>query len=186
MIRDNSILNLDSFIAKHGEPQDKIPFDLNKLENYNLPNELIYLWSEFGLSSFGNRFFWLVNPLDYLEDVKHWINEFENPLPFLRTSFGTFFFWDGVQIAHFNIVTGTMGYYSNSFNFVFEDVLAYEDTLNDIFFHDLYLGALPRLGVVERDECYGFFPPIAMGGEIRADKIQRVKLREHLAFLSQL
>ncbi len=186
MVENNSVLNLGAFIAKHGDPKNRMDFDFGQLKNYNLPDELIYLWNKFGLSSFGNGFFWLVNSIEYLEEVQPWLSDVEKPLPFLRTAFGTFFFWDGVQVAHFNVVTGTTGYYSNAFNFVFDDVLAYEDTLNDIFFYDLYLEALPRLGPIQRDECYGFFPPIAMGGEIDSSKLQRVKLREHLAFLSQL
>jgi hypothetical protein len=52
----------------------------------------------------------------------------------------------------------------------------------------IYLDTLPlhRLGSPERDECYAFASALALGGAGTSDTLQKVKLREHLAFLASL
>jgi hypothetical protein len=179
-------LNLDIFLKKHGQPQNMMAFDVSCLASYQIPDDLNYLWTELGLCSFAEGFLWIINPFEFIEQIQPWIPKIEAPLPFLRTAFGDFFYWDGTQIGHKNIATNNEAFYSDNFEWVFTKTLTRETSLTNIFLQDLYLETLPRLGSVKSDECYGFFPPIAMGGEIRADKIHRVKLQEHLAFLSQL
>jgi hypothetical protein len=179
-------LNLEAFLKKHGQPQQRIEFDITVLEKYEMPEDIRLLYQEFGLCSFANGFFWLINPLEYQEDYRHWFGEYQNALPFLRTAFGTFFYsTDKENIGHRNVITGT-GSFHSGLSWTLNETLTYQEYLDGIFFQDIYLEALPRLGAVERDECYGFFPPIAMGGEVDSSKLHRVKLREHLAFLSQL
>jgi hypothetical protein len=179
-------LNLEAFLKKHGQPQQRIEFDITVLEKYEIPEDIRLLYQEFGLCSFAEGFLWIINPFEYMDQFQFWIPKISKPLPFLRTAFGDFFYWDGIQISHKNVTTNNEAFYSDNFEWIFTKTLIREASLTNIFFQDIYLEALPRLGAVERDECYGFFPPIAMGGEVDSSKLHRVKLREHLAFLSQL
>ena len=50
----------------------------------------------------------------------------------------------------------------------------------------LFQPALDHLGPLKSDEMYGFVPALALGGPMELKNLQRVKLIEHLEFLSQL
>jgi hypothetical protein len=181
--------NIDEFVAVHGKPENGLAFDFRSYSQLsNAPQFLKDLWDTYGLPSFRDGFFWLLHPIESLDMYRSWMFEdAKNPLPFLRTAFGDFIYWDDNELMVLKRVpVPSDSFLGENFSFIFNDILCRKDTLDDGYFLDLYLEALPRLGPVERDECYGFFLPIAMGGEVRADKLQRVKLREHLAFLSQL
>ena len=60
------------------------------------------------------------------------------------------------------------------------------DYLDEVVWRETFTEALPVLRPPARDECYGFFPALPLGGPGTADTLQRVKLREHLALLAQL
>jgi hypothetical protein len=49
-----------------------------------------------------------------------------------------------------------------------------------------FLSALERLGYCAYDECYGYFPALALGGSEKVENLQKVKLREHLSLLFQM
>ena len=53
-------------------------------------------------------------------------------------------------------------------------------------FEELFPPALETLGLLKTDEMYGFVPALALGGPMELKNLQRVKLIEHLEFLSQL
>lgn len=48
------------------------------------------------------------------------------------------------------------------------------------------LDELAPAGPLPPSECYGFFPPLAIGGEASLESVQRVKLREHLDILAHV
>ncbi|WP_189103203.1 T6SS immunity protein Tdi1 domain-containing protein [Deinococcus knuensis] len=50
---------------------------------------------------------------------------------------------------------------------------------------------LQRLGCVSdlptgRGQCFGFLPPLALGGDLDLDHVQKVGLQGHLHFLGEL
>jgi hypothetical protein len=178
-------LNLTKFLQKHGDPKNSIAFKLSGLQRKIFPEELASIYDQYGLSSFSNGFLWFVDPEKYRRDTIIWLGNSKKAIPFLRTAFGSFFYVDGDDIGYKSVVTGNGAYFAN-FDQVFNGFLCSDRTLNDVYFFDLYNLILEREGAVERDECYGFFPPVGLGGQISVDSAKRVKLHEHLAFLSQL
>ncbi len=50
----------------------------------------------------------------------------------------------------------------------------------------LYISARKRLKAPAVDECYGFKPAIALGGDMYSESLEVFKIKEHLSFLAQL
>jgi hypothetical protein len=57
---------------------------------------------------------------------------------------------------------------------------------NESDLDDLFKPALEKLGPLKSDEMYGFVPALALGGPMELKNLQKVKIIEHLTFLSQL
>ncbi len=178
-------LNLEKFLSLHGKPENTKTIEFTGEERAKIPGELIELYDAYGLSSFASGFLWFVHPFEYREDVSIWLEGQNAALPFMRTAFGSFFYLDGDDLGYRSVVTNLLTHY-NDLDWLFQKTLCKQKTLNDVLFFDIYGDLVKRDGSIERDECYGFFPPVALGGEISVESAKRVKLREHLAFLSQL
>nr|WP_314526560.1 DUF1851 domain-containing protein [uncultured Pseudomonas sp.] len=50
----------------------------------------------------------------------------------------------------------------------------------------LFESALSKLGELDATEMYGLVPALALGGSIELENLEKVKIIEHLEFLSQL
>jgi len=69
---------------------------------------------------------------------------------------------------------------------LFDSLLCDDSYLEDSLHYELFPPALAKLDQLEWDECYGFLPPMPMGGPGTLDTLKRVKLLEHLAIVAQL
>lgn len=69
---------------------------------------------------------------------------------------------------------------------LFDDMFTDDSFASNEFRLKDFEWAVSELGILGRDECYGFFPPLAMGGSGSRTTIRRVKLKEHLHLLAQL
>lgn len=50
----------------------------------------------------------------------------------------------------------------------------------------LYQQAYSKLGLASQNECYGFVPAIGLGGDLYPENLQKMTIKEHLFFLSQI
>ncbi|MNP52963.1 hypothetical protein D3C76_1473920 [compost metagenome] len=55
-----------------------------------------------------------------------------------------------------------------------------------IYFDDLFEPARERLGTLGVDEMYGFVPALMLGGSGSLERLEKLKVVEHLLLLSQL
>ncbi|AZI44021.1 DUF1851 domain-containing protein [Deinococcus psychrotolerans] len=154
--------------------------------------ELKQLFDTYGLSSLDQGFLWVLDPIETKEDYQPWFNylartegyiKAETTYPFMRTAFGDVFYFDSTDYGEISVVTN--GGSNISLNGYLNRSLAEEDYLNDSHFHHLFKIALERFGELNCDECYAFLPPLALGGEIDEQYLQKVKLKEYLAILSE-
>jgi hypothetical protein len=53
-------------------------------------------------------------------------------------------------------------------------------------FFSLFRRARRKLGLLKSDEMYGFVPALMLGGSEELENLEKVKIIEHLIFLSQL
>ncbi|WP_119079985.1 T6SS immunity protein Tdi1 domain-containing protein [Chitinophaga alhagiae] len=181
---------IDVFLRRHPKDEGSFPpAAATTIDKYSsrLPGFLLQLWKENGYCSFSKGFFWLVNPDDLAEETAAVAPDFKGALPALRTGLGAVFFehngaWHSYDPVYLDVTSYE--------NFSLADVMNYsvtaDESLNEYYYHHLYKKAYKRLGPVSYDECYGFVPAVALGGELAADSLQKVKLREYLQILSQL
>lgn len=171
------------------------------LKKYNaiLPKYLLDLWEKRGLLHFKERFYWLVNPDEYYTSFYALFNsEDTHTFVLMRTGFGGLFILqkDCSPAKKKTNVEGKYYYYCPIFNQTtyladsFKDVLNGWLTTKEIYesltLWPIYKQATERLPKIEPNECYGFVPAIALGGDLDVENIKIIPIKEHLAFLAQL
>lgn len=182
--------DIDVFLRKHPKDDGTFPpVSEATLRKYTekVPSFLTEIWKTDGYRSFGNGFFWLVNPDDLMAEMEQAAPGFEGLLPLLRTALGSVFFEHGGTCHAFDPVYLDVTTYEG---FSLADVMNYSVTadksLNEHYHHNLYEKARARLDPVTYKECYGFVPAIALGGELDANNLQKMNLQVYLQILSQL
>lgn len=69
--------------------------------------------------------------------------------------------------------------------FLFDDLL--EGELDDEYLSiKQYKAAVEKLGTLEYDECFGYVPLLALGGEESVNNLKKVKIREHIALITEI
>jgi hypothetical protein len=171
------------FHAKHGPAFDCQPVSEDRCAAYRgkLPDELIEEWQEHGWCAYQDGLLWTIDP-GQLADV---IDDGNGRIPFLRTAFGSVFYWDGSRAFKLDAFTGESTLVFNRMPVLFDSMLCKADYLQDSLHADLFQHALAERGKLARDECYGYLPPLPMGGPGTFETLKRVKLREHLAIVLQ-
>ena len=178
----------EKFEKLHGAGRDVQPVPDDVVESYRgrLPDDLLAEWQATGWCSYADGFLWLVDPGLYDGVLEQWLPDAAPYLVFMRTAFGSLLYWDGVDAVFFDVTRVDSTPVFDEMDWVFNGTLCRKPFLDDVMDRDYFVEALPRLGRLTVDECYGFMPPKAMGGDGTPDTLAKVKLREHLAFLGVL
>jgi hypothetical protein len=182
------VSGFEKFRQKHGVPQQCREISAAQLERYNgkLPELLLEEWRNAGWCCYGNGLLWTVNPADFDDVLPDWVDEPEGKYVYLRTAFGSMFYWDGSDNYFLDTLTRDTSRLFDRIDYVFNGTLTGNDYLELVLLKSTFQAVLPRLGQLGREECYGLLPPLALGGELVPDAFERVKLKEYLAFLAQL
>jgi hypothetical protein len=184
--------NTLNFDGKYRKSRKKYLSLTNDLPSFT-PPEIQQIFSIYGTSSFDRGFLWIIDPVSRKEDYQLWFDHFfkkegyinpETAFPFMRTAFGDVFFFEENEFGFISIIAEVSNHLS--INGYLNRTLVEKDSLKDTYLYDLFQVALQKFGELESDECYAFLPPLALGGEIDEAHLQKVKLREHLAFLADL
>ena len=177
---------LERFQRKHQIVPGAQP-SAEQLERFasRLPEYLISVWREFGFFHTKDSFLFLTNPdeCEYLKDLGFLSKE---AIVILRTSFGDLFTWENNRCDHLMVNDGVVSKLDKNIEFFFESTLLMDELLNGVLYWKLHKKAMKRAKQFESDECFAFVPAFALGGSARTSEIEKVKLREHLSFLSQL
>lgn len=154
------------------------------------------IYEEYGICTSKDGFYRIVDPEEWQESYMPWFllmrdeeEVFDGPelYPFMTTAFGFPYIFANLPeedlAGYINIIKNfsLVGHASFLFNNVLLDPISYKFTLHG----DIYEELSPIKPPLTPDECFGFFPPLSMGGEAVIENVQRVKLREHLYFLAQ-
>lgn len=162
------------------------------------PKELITLWQEVGLGTFGDGLFRIVSPDDYQDFVDTYIEDrekyFEYLLPFMTTAFGDIFVWvkdicqNREYVIFINVRSGDWNIVTSRMDLLFSLYIVSEECLKRNFdlkisdFHKL----VERLGLPAEDECYGYVPALALGGSKSLKNIQVVKMLPYIEIIAQM
>ncbi|CAM3271908.1 glutamyl-tRNA amidotransferase [Pseudomonas floridensis] len=187
------------FYKKFGPAISTQVVPLSSVKRYEgkLPAQLLQYWNDYGWCGYAKGLFWTVNPQDYEPVLDYWLAgtgllERDTYHVIARSAFGQLYLW-GENSANSLSVTSYMSRYSNSSTFLNRSnfdfgVQLFFSTMqperNDL--DNLFERALKKLGLLDIDEMYGFVPALALGGPIELNNLQKVKVIEHLEFLSQL
>ncbi|MEO3999635.1 GAD-like domain-containing protein [Mesorhizobium sp. CAU 1732] len=200
-------------ILQRGAPKDARLADKAYAETYRgrVPDILIRLWLEHGWGSWNSGKFWLCDPAllqpvvetAFMGDLEFDPDEM---VVYAYDAFGTMYIWLGgyrvmrlywthnyvIEQKHedfneiagvpidesFIIITDIEGHIPTGKNYG----KAHTDSSGD----DMLPKAIARLGELDRDEIYGFFPALSLGGENSAINLQRVPVLEHLMLLASI
>lgn len=181
-------MQFPKFQAMHGPADDRQAVGAEIVETYRgrLPDEILTEWETTGWCSYGGGLLWLVDPSTYDGLLGDWLPEPAGCTVFMRTAFAGLIYWDGTDANFLDVFSDDVTAIFDEMSWVFDGTLCRHEFLDDVLDRDYFVSEGPRLGRLAPDECYGYVPPPALGGSRSPDSLQRVKIREHLAFLGQL
>lgn len=187
------------FLEKFGSPIKRREVPESSIQRYHgvLPDQLLEYWREHGWCGYGSGIFWMVNPQEYDGVVASWLEGaelkiFDNYHVIARSAFGDLYLWGEATGASLKI-TSILSRYSIHKSIYVGDrmdkgVQAFMVTkrvgTND--YGDLFKPAMKKLGRLGPDEMYGFTPAFMLGGPDDLEHLEKVKIVEHLIFLSQV
>jgi len=169
-----------------------------------LPERLLEYWKGYGFCGWGEGQFWTVNPADYQELLELWLKGtklfgMDKYYVIARSAFGTLYIWgeasgQSIKIRPiFSMLSPTDKSENMKEKGGNQCIDLFFFTLNkgrmdqnDFNENPLFDRALLKLGPLESDEMYGFVPAIHLGGAVKLENLQKVKIQEHLSFLAQL
>ncbi|MFR0675022.1 GAD-like domain-containing protein [Enterobacterales bacterium AW_CKDN230030176-1A_HGKHYDSX7] len=187
------------FIEEMGDPTSHIPVPSTAIEHYRnrLPERLLSYWEDYGWSAHAGGIFWMVNPAEYEGVVRSWLEgtAFESRDTYhviARTAFGCLYLWGEKTGYSLTIETLLSRYCAQELGTTKDSldrqsqVLFMNPSIESSDFLGFFSRARKKLGPLKSDEMYGFVPALMLGGSEELENLEKVKIIEHLTFLSQL
>lgn len=151
-----------------------------------LPPEIIALWQEYGFGTFHNGYFKVINPDDFKELLEKSYFFGNVSIPVFATAFGDLLIWAKNRFVHivnyrysdFDVITEGFEYFDQT---ILDDKLA-----DEFYTFKKYESAVKKHGILEFDECFGYTPLLALGGKDSVNNLKKVKIREHIALITDL
>lgn len=151
-----------------------------------LPFEIISLWQEYGFGTFKNGYFKVINPDEYKTLLANSYFNGDVSIPIFATAFGDLIIWEDNQFVSivkyryndFDVITDGFEY--------FNETILDEELADEFYTFEKYDKAIKKYGNLEYDECFGYVPLITMGGKESVNNIKKVKIREHIALITEL
>lgn len=151
-----------------------------------VPDALVELWREHGWAGYGNGLFWTIDPRHLADHLPTWSLMPSQSMAFGRDAFANLYLLSDGRVYQYNVHRDERDMVATKLDLFFGACLDDPAFRESYMWNDLFDEAFRRCGPLERDECYGFFPALALGGSVDVDSLRRVKYLEHLEFLAQL
>lgn len=177
-----------NFVTKYGPGKERRNLPTEVIDKYagKVPVELIDFWKKFNICSYINGLFVMLNPDDFEEEKRMWIGDNSDDVIFARDAFGDLIVYSNYGVELIFVQYGKRIRASETLTMFFEFNLLYKDFIENSLDGKFYKQVVKKLGVPDRDECFGFFPALALGGTGTLDTVKKVKVKEHLSLLRQL
>ena len=171
-----------------GPPSQATPVSPQDAESLaeTVPEVLIQLWQKHGWAGYGDGLFWTVDPRHLAELLPSWSLVPSGSVAFGRDAFANLYLLSDGMVYQHNVHRDDPAMVAMELDLFFEACLDDPEFRKSYMWSDLFAEALKRCGALQIDECYGFFPALAIGGSVDAASLRRVKYYEHLEFLAQL
>ncbi|MEZ0611149.1 GAD-like domain-containing protein [Fibrella sp. WM1] len=157
-----------------------------------LPSAIITIWQEYGYGIFADGYLRFINPDDWTEFVKKYIeNTGYEYIPIAVSAFGDLFVWKTKKEGFLELYDFRHGDFKTVSTSTGLDILFDMDFLDDSFIWDElnasnYKSIKVKLGTPNYDQCYGYVPLLALGGRESIEHIQIVDLRVHMELMAQV
>jgi len=171
-----------------GPPEQAIPVpshDAAALAD-TVPPALIELWREHGWAGYGSGLFWTIDPNHLAGILPAWSLMPPASMAFGRDAFANLYLLSDGQVYQYNVHRDEPDMVAMDLDLFFDACLDDSEFRKSYMWGDLFAEALKRCGPLQPDECYAFFPALALGGSVDAASLRPVKYYEHLEFLAQL
>ena len=158
------------------------------IEKYEeqIPPELLEIWQICGFGTFANGYIKIINPDDYTDILENSYFASEVSVPIFVTGFADIITWEegrflglveyrksDVTIYPFNISHFLSKYHTSRCVVEFLD-------------NDQYHEAVKLLGKLKYDECFGYVPLLALGGNEQAEKLHKMKIIPHIDLITDM
>jgi len=151
------------------------------------PDEISFLQKEYSESFFLDGFLSLVSPSEYKEILDDIYTPYQEPSTcFAKDAFGSLYVWENKSIKLINIRHGISEIIGRKPSVFFNLKMTDKGFLAKRLSIETFYQAKEKLGPLAYDECYGYEPILALGGAERVENIRKVKIKEHIAIVSQL
>jgi hypothetical protein len=168
--------------------ENKSDLDFVFLYKKKLPLELIQFFKEYGIGTYMDGFLKIINPNDFQDSLNEaYVNVNNKEIVFGVTAFGDYLVWggDSIRLIKFRYGTSSIIENDDDMTWFFDMDLAEDGYVEDNFSIQNYQLAKEKLGKLSIDECYGYIPILAAGGTEKVENLQKVKIKEHIALISQ-
>ncbi len=153
----------------------------------DFPDEISFLLKEYSENFFLDGFLSLVSPVEYKEILDDIYIPFAEPSGcFAKDALGNLYVWENNSIKLINIRHGVSEIIGRKPSVFFNLKMTDKDFLVKRLCIDTFYEAREKLGPLAYDECYGYVPILAVGGAESVENMQKVKIKEHIAIISQL
>ncbi len=199
--------DFEVFIDEFGEATHRVVVPQSSIEKWRgkLPNQLLTYWQQEGWCAYVDGIIWTVNPDDYEDIVDEWLEDtqleqIDSFHVIARSAFGKLYLCGarcGRNLTinpHISAITGlakelkqkTSEDLDLSIKSFFGSVSISDFDVKDESRKGLFQRAVKKLGLLEPDEMYAFQPALMLGGNMRLENLERVKLDQQLTILRQL
>ena len=179
------------------------PAEVDGLRSESMPEQLLTLYREVGVGSFGGGMFWLSRPADLQPALNVWLPPSPQRIPLGRSAFGDLFYYrdlreeasakgfTGENPGELSDVSVVRVEYSDivvcalSIEELCDEILGFEENVDGVFRGDLVRAATEIFGPLSADEQFGFAPALALGGFEDISCVRKVDLLVHTSLLKQ-
>ena len=191
--------SLKKFIERNKNyiKNDNVSFSIFEKYKDVLPNEITYIWQNYGFGVFEDGFIQFVNPEEYNPLLQYCDIYLDPTIVFAVTAMGDLIVWEGSgnskiaedegnRYALYNFRKGKKIILSGNpvvLNIIIGDKEEIED--DEYFDSAIYYQAIVTNRPLNFGECYGFEPLLALGGSEKVENIKIVKTKEYLDIIGQ-
>lgn len=168
------------------ETDSQVNEDIIEKYSKSVPKELLSTWEKYGFGCMLNGYLRVINPEDYRELIEDTYFRGDISIPVFTTAFGDVITWE--ENRYLRIVKYKNGIFqgiSAGFKFFFDDI-AEGDFDEEMFEMEKYSLAVELLGKPKIDECFGYVPLLALGGNDDVENLKIMKMKEHIYLISQV
>ena len=143
-------------------------------------------WRRVGFGAYANGLLWNPRPDEPFLDPQDWSALDGSGIEVLRTAFASVCLWQGERFLWLNVHTGKATPFNPSAEIMFDSVLIEKHFRKSVLLEPLFNKARKRLGELGPEECYGFAPLPALGGDIAEEYLIKAPMREYVATAAQV